>query len=128
MPRPAASGTAVHLRRTAEVASIAQAYADGMAFGEVMMWGFLTMLFAMPVYFLWYAFDNRRRRRRGETRAPSTGGLLGVEEFFYPTAETARAVWEAEQITPAPAPLPGDGPGVIDGNRIVIETGLRKTG
>lgn len=37
----------------------------------------------------------------------------------------AQAVWEAEQITPAPAPIPGDGPGVIADGRIVIETGLR---
>jgi hypothetical protein len=42
-----------------------------------------------------------------------------------PSAAEAQAVWEAEQITPAPAPTPGDSPGVIDGNRIVIETGLR---
>jgi hypothetical protein len=34
-------------------------------------------------------------------------------------------VWEAEQITPAPSPIPGDGPGVITGGRIVIDTGLR---
>lgn len=98
-----------------------------MAIGEAMTWGFLTLAVAVPVYSLWFAFDTVRRRRRGETSAHSTGGLMGVEEFFYPTAESSRAVWEAEQITPAPAPLPGDGPGVIDGNRIVIETGLRKT-
>jgi len=98
-----------------------------MPFGQVVMVGFLTLLFALPVYFLWFAFDTHRRRRRGETPSHSSGGLLGVEEFFYPTAEDARVVWEAEQITPAPAPTPGDGPGVIDGNRIVIEAGLRKT-
>lgn len=94
--------------------------------GEVMLWGVVTALIALPVYFLWFAFDTRRRRQRGEAPAHSSGGLLGVEEFFYPTAENARAVWDAEQITPAPAPVPGDGPGVIEGNRIVIETGLRK--
>ncbi|HEY9309805.1 MAG TPA: hypothetical protein VIP82_18545 [Microbacterium sp.] len=99
-----------------------------MDMGGVMVWGFVTAAVALPVYFLWFAFDTHRRRSRGETPSHSTGGLLGVEEFFYPTAENARAVWDAEQITPAPAPVPGDGPGVIDGNRIVIETGLRKTG
>jgi hypothetical protein len=93
--------------------------------GEAMVWGFVFSLVALPVYFLWFAFDTHRRRGRGEAPAHSSGGLLGLEEFFYPSAETARAVREAEQIVPAPAPLPGDGPGVIDGNRIVIETGLR---
>jgi hypothetical protein len=96
-----------------------------MLVGEVMVWTFVGLLIALPVYFLWFAFDTHRRRGRGEAPAHSSGGLLGVEEFFYPSAETARAVREAEQIVPAPAPLPGDGPGVIDGNRIVIETGLR---
>ena len=98
-----------------------------MTVGDAMVWGFVSAVVALPVYFLWFAFDTHRRRRRGETPSHSSGGLLGVEEFFYPTAENARAVWEAEQLTPAPAPLPGDGPGVIEGNRIVIETGLRKT-
>ena len=51
--------------------------------------------------------------------------LTDVAEPRRPSAAEAQAVWEAEQITPAPAPTPGDGPGVIDGNRIVIETGLR---
>lgn len=101
------------------------AYADTMTVGEAMTWGFVTMLAAMPVYFLWFAFDTHRRRRRGDAPSPSSGGLLGIDEFFHPSAGNARAVWEAEQITPAPAPLPGDGPGVIDGNRIVIDTGLR---
>ena len=102
-------------------------YPERMTLGETMLWGFLLLVIAVPVYSLWFAFDTNRRRKRGEAPAHSTGGLMGVEEFFYPTAETSRAVWEAEQITPAPAPLPGVGPGVIDGNRIVIDTGLRKT-
>lgn len=92
-----------------------------------MVWGFLAMLVALPISFLWIAWDSRRRSRRGEPVAHSSGGLLGLDVLYQPTAADARAVWEAEQITPAPAPTPGDGPGVIDGNRIVIETGLRKT-
>jgi hypothetical protein len=99
-----------------------------MDMGEIMLWGFGTLAALLPVYFLWFAFDTHRRRKRGEVPAHSSGGLLGIDEFFHPSAENALAVWEAEQITPAPAPTPGDGPGVIDGNRIVIETGLRKTG
>lgn len=98
-----------------------------MSVGEVMMWGFIAMLVVLPISLLWVAFDTHRRRQRGESPAHSSGGLLGIDEFFHPTAENARAIWEAEQITPAPAPTPGDGPGVIEGNRIVIETGLRKT-
>jgi len=98
-----------------------------MPFGQVMMTGFVTLLFALPVYFLWFAYDSYRRRRRGEAPSHSSGGMAAIDMIFQPTAEDARVVWEAEQITPAPAPTPGDGPGVIDGNRIVIETGLRHT-
>jgi len=97
-----------------------------MDIGGVLAWGFLAMLVAMPIAFFWMAWDTHQRRRRGEIVTHSSGGLLGVDILYQPTAENARAVWEAEQITPAPAPTPGDGPGVIDGNRIVIETGLRK--
>ncbi|MBD3940146.1 hypothetical protein IF188_00345 [Microbacterium sp. NEAU-LLC] len=98
-----------------------------MPFGQVMTTGFIALLFLLPLYFLWFAFDSYRRRRRGETPAHSTGGVAAFDSIWQPTAEDARVVWEAEQITPAPAPTPGDGPGVIDGNRIVIETGLRHT-
>jgi hypothetical protein len=98
-----------------------------MEIGEVVMWGFLAMLVVLPVSMMWIAFDTHRRRRRGEEVSHSSGGLLGMDEMWHPSAENARAVWDAEQIIPAPAPLPGDGPGVIAGNRIVIETGLRHT-
>ena len=94
-------------------------------FGAAMMWGCLASLIALPVYFAWYAWDNARRRRRGEHIDRPSGGTFGFDEVWRPSAAEAQAVWEAEQITPAPAPTPGDGPGVIDGNRIVIETGLR---
>jgi len=97
-----------------------------MDMGEIAVWGFVSAAVALPVYFVWFAVDAHRRRKRGEAPSRSSGGLLGIDEFFHPTAENARAVWDAEQITPAPAPLPGDGPGVIAGNRIVIETGLRR--
>ncbi|SBS74975.1 hypothetical protein [uncultured Microbacterium sp.] len=80
---------------------------------------------ALLVYAVWYAADTRRRRRRGEVVARSTGGVIGFDEVWRPTAAEAQAVWEAEQITPAPSPVPADGPGVITGNRIVIDTGLR---
>lgn len=96
-----------------------------MPFGQVVMTGFVAVLFALPGYVLWFAFDAYHRRRRGEAPAHSSGGIAAIDMIFQPTAEDARVVWEAEQITPAPAPTPGDGPGMIDGNRIVIETGLR---
>jgi hypothetical protein len=96
-----------------------------MDIGAVMAWGFLVLLVAVPISLIWVAVDTHRRRKRGEVVSHSSGGLLGMDELWHPSAENARAVWDAEQITPAPAPLPGDGPGVIEGNRIVIETGLR---
>lgn len=91
----------------------------------VVVYGLITMLCLLPVYFAWFAFHTHRRRARGERIVHSSGGLVGVDEIWRPSVAEAQAVWEAEQITPAPAPIPGDGPGVIDGNRIVIETGLR---
>ncbi|GAA3034152.1 hypothetical protein [Microbacterium dextranolyticum] len=94
-------------------------------FGAAIMWFFLAALAAMPVWFARYSWDTARRRRRGEHVARPSGGTFGFDEVWRPTAAEAHAVWEAEQITPAPAPTPDDGPGVITGGRIVIETGLR---
>ncbi|WEK12458.1 MAG: hypothetical protein P0Y48_08200 [Candidatus Microbacterium phytovorans] len=48
------------------------------------------------------------------------GGTFGFDEVWRPSAAEAHAAWDAEQILPAPAPVPGDGPGVIVGGRIVI--------
>lgn len=90
-----------------------------------MMWGFLAMLAVMPIAMLWGFVHERRKRARGETTAISSGSLLGFDDIWRPSAAEAQGIWVAEQITPAPAPIPGDGPGVIEGNRIVIETGLR---
>ncbi|MCT9820915.1 hypothetical protein N3K63_11545 [Microbacterium sp. W1N] len=94
-------------------------------FGGALMWGFLTVLALFPVYGVWLWWDARRSRRQGRPRALSSGGIVGFDEVWRPSAAEAQAVWEAEQIMPAPAPIPGDGPGVIDGGRIIIETGLR---
>lgn len=94
-------------------------------FGETVIWAFVCALIALPLWLGWYAWDTARRRRRGEAVHRSSGGVIGFDEVWRPTAAEAQAVWEAEQITPAPAPTPDDGPGVIDGNRIVIDTGLR---
>jgi len=93
--------------------------------GEAVVWTFVCTLVAQPVWFAWYAWDASRRRRRGERVQHSSGGVVGFDEVWRPTAAEAQAVWQAEQITPAPAPTPDEGPGVIEGNRIVIETGLR---
>jgi len=98
---------------------------DRTMFGAVLMWTFLGGLVGLPVWFAWYAWDAARRRRRGDVVERPSGGTFGFDEIWRPSAAEAQAVWEAEQITPAPAPTPGDGPGVITGGRIVIETGLR---
>lgn len=86
----------------------------------IIMWAFIGMLFVLPLCLGALAHSTRRQSRNGT--APSSGGLLGIDEFFYPSAHNARAVWEAEQIIPAPAPTPDKGPGVIEaGARITIE-------
>lgn len=105
--------------------AVSTTYAEHMLFGQVVMVGFIALLFLLPLYFLWFAFDSHRRRKLGEVPVHSSGGVAAFDAIWQPSAEDARVVWEAEQITPAPAPTPGDGPGVIEGNRIVIETGLR---
>lgn len=93
--------------------------------GETAVWTAMIVAALLPVYFGWFAWDARRRRARGETVTRSSGGVVGFDEVWRPTAADAQAVWQAEQITPAPAPVPGDGPGVIRDGRIVIETGAR---
>ncbi|QKJ18722.1 hypothetical protein [Microbacterium hominis] len=93
-----------------------------MDMGQTIGWGIITLLCALPVYFVWHMIDARRHGRRPRV---SSGAVMGVDEVFHPSGAHARDVWDAEQILPAPAPTPGDGPGVITGNRIVIDTGLR---
>lgn len=60
--------------------------------------------------------DTRRRWEKG-----IAGGGLGsaLDAVWRPTAEDARAQWDAQVELPAPAPSPGD-KGLDDG-RIVIE-------
>ena len=55
-------------------------------FGAAMMWGFLASLIALPVYFAWYAWDNARRRRRGEHIDRPSGGTFGFDEVWRPSA------------------------------------------
>jgi hypothetical protein len=45
---------------------------------------------------------------------------MDILALFHPSAGDARADWQSRQQLPAPAPTP-DGPGRIDGGRIVIE-------
>jgi hypothetical protein len=84
------------------------------------MWTFLALLFSLPFLLLGVHIDAKRRQRTGQP-APASGGLLGFDELFHPSAHQARLVWETEVELPAPAPTPGDGPGVIQGRRIVID-------
>jgi hypothetical protein len=48
---------------------------------------------------------------------------MGMDMFalFQPTAADARSEWQSRQELPAPVPTPGEGPGVIQGGRIVID-------
>jgi hypothetical protein len=89
---------------------------------DVLGWGTIVTVISVPVIFVVVAFSIRRRPASGNGRVPSSGGLLGLDELFHPSAHNARVVWEAEREIPAPAPTPDKGPGVIESSgRITIE-------
>jgi hypothetical protein len=46
---------------------------------------------------------------------------MDVFALFHPSAHDAKLDWQTRQQLPAPAPTPGEGPGLIEHNRIVIE-------
>ena len=52
--------------------------------------------------------------------APSSGIGAGFDVVWRPTADEARALWQAQVEMPAPAPTPGDKGRMRDG-RIVID-------
>lgn len=63
--------------------------------------------------------DNLRRQLNGGGGSFSGVGA-GFDVVWRPSAEEARAEWEAQIEMPAPAPTPGDG-GRVDDGRIVID-------
>lgn len=90
--------------------------------GDVFGWAAIAIVLLTPLVFAAVGIVTRFRPPDGEAGMSSSGGLLGIDEFFHPSAENARAAWEAEQVIPAPAPTPDRGPGVIEaGTRIVVE-------
>lgn len=89
-----------------------------------MGWGTVVLILSVPVVFASVAYSMRRRHRSGDPSGPSSGGLLGFDELFHPSAHDARLIWEAAQEIPIPAPTPDKGPGVIEaGSRIVLVVG-----
>lgn len=74
---------------------------------------------------------TRRRHHAGDTRAASSGGLLGFDELFRPTADGGPTVCERQQEIPASSPTLDAGPRVMErgiapgvsecGIKIVIE-------
>lgn len=87
--------------------------------GDIMMVIAIIALIAMPIVLI-TAFAKPRKHGQKQ-RSQSLGGLFGVEAVFFPSQSEARETWEAKRILPAPAPTPGDGPGVLGDGRIVIE-------
>ena len=63
--------------------------------------------------------DNLRRQLEGGGGSFAGVGV-GFDAVWRPSAEEARADWEAQVEMPAPAPAPGDKGRVEDG-RIVID-------
>ncbi|GAA1845414.1 hypothetical protein ACFQZV_10005 [Microbacterium koreense] len=89
---------------------------------DVMGWGTILVVLAIPVVFACVGYALRRRSKADGVPQPSSGGLLGFDELFHPSAHSARIVWEAEQEITVPAPTPDKGPGVIEAHiRIVLE-------
>ena len=87
-----------------------------------MGWSTIALILGIPVLLVSVAYSAQKLQRSGDRSALSSGGLLGFDELFHPSAHNARIAWEAEQEIPAPAPTPDKGPGVIEaGSRIVIE-------
>lgn len=89
--------------------------------GAVVTWVVPAMFALLMVWGAGYVWGIARRRRRGDKMARPAGGTLGFDEVWRPSAAESQVVWEAEQVTPIPAPTPDLGPGLIHGNRIVIE-------
>jgi hypothetical protein len=56
-------------------------------------------------------------------KTASSAWLDAMDLFalFHPSAQGARDEWQSKQELPAPVPTPGEGPGVIQGGRIVIQ-------
>jgi hypothetical protein len=63
--------------------------------------------------------DNLRRQLKGGGGSFAGVGV-GFDAVWRPSAEEARADWEAQVEMPAPAPTPGDKGGVDEG-RIIID-------
>lgn len=89
--------------------------------GAVVTWGIPAVFVLLTVWGAGHLWVASRGRRRGGQRVRPAGGTLGFGDVWRPSAAEARVVWEVEQSTPVPTPTPDRGPGVIDGNRIVIE-------
>ncbi|GAA1989380.1 hypothetical protein [Microbacterium pumilum] len=67
--------------------------------------------------------DNLRRQLEGGGGSFAAVGI-GFDAVWRPSAEDARATWEAQVELPAPAPTPGD-KGRLEEGRIVIEVDPR---
>lgn len=63
--------------------------------------------------------DQMRRRIQGTAGGSLSGLGSGLDAVWRPSAEDARAQWEASIELPAPAPSPGD-EGLLEDGRLVI--------
>jgi hypothetical protein len=87
---------------------------------DVMGWATIVIVLSIPVVFAGVGFSMRRRQSSDTHSQLSSGGLLGFDELFHPSAHEARIVWEAEQEIPVPAPTPDKGPGIIEADRRIV--------
>ncbi len=89
------------------------------AIAWLMAGGLVAFALAAVVFTPRLKRDNLRRQLEGGGGSLSGIGA-GFDVVWRPTADEARALWQAQVEMPAPAPTPGDKGRMRDG-RIVID-------
>jgi hypothetical protein len=60
-----------------------------MRVGDALSWGTIVTVLSVLFIFVLVAFSIRRRPASGNGGVPSSGGVLGFDELFHPSAHNA---------------------------------------